>query len=64
MGYPRVDELVDQRAAAAQVEIAAMAERARDQINIRLGFAVAFMNRSRGQRLRFARQRLLKGAGQ
>lgn len=59
--WAEIDALIERRAREALAEIRDMAERARDAININIGYSKAFINRSRGQRLRFARQRLLRG---
>lgn len=51
-----IDECADQ----ALAEIYAMADLARVEVDTGLGFSTAFINRSQGQRRRFARQRLSK----
>lgn len=48
-----VDELIERRADEALAELRRMA----DDYLLGIGFSRAFLNRSRGQRLRFERQR-------
>lgn len=50
-----VDDLIERRAAEFTAEIRQMAERAIDEIKVRAGWSTASINRSRGQRRRFAR---------
>lgn len=50
-----VNVMIDRRAAEFTEEIRLMAERAIDEIKIRAGWSTASINRSRGQRRRFAR---------
>lgn len=55
-----IDELIDRRAAEARAELKRLAEKASDEIDIRLGFPASFVRRSRGQRRRYERQRQLE----
>lgn len=52
-----LDELIERRAAEARLEIAILYRKALEELNRK----VAFINRSRGQRARFARARQLRG---
>jgi hypothetical protein len=53
-------DMLDLRAAFAKAEIRVMYERARREIDERLGYPPTFTARSIAQRRRFARQRLQK----
>lgn len=58
--WDRLNAQIDLTCALAKAEIRAMADAARDQIDVRLGFSASFIRRSRAQRARFARQRQLQ----
>ena len=55
----RLAHAIDAHADAALAEIKRMAERAHAERDARLGHSPSFINRSRGQRHRYARQRQL-----
>jgi hypothetical protein len=55
-----VDALIERLATEAMAEMKSACDRARDAIDLRLGFSESFIRRSRGQRRRY--QRLSQGA--
>lgn len=57
---PDPDSAIDSMAAVIRHEIHEMAEAARDEIDRRLGYSEAFINRARAQRRRHARERATK----
>lgn len=52
-----LDDLIERLARQARSELQRMAEKARDEVSIRLGFVSAALKRSRGERRRLAYRR-------
>lgn len=54
-----LDELIERLARQARLELQRMAEKARDEISIRLGFVSAALKRGRSERRRIACRRAI-----